>query len=143
MKVRDTWDRWAAFDAVAVFVAFDDPALLRRTMLAGLDLDALPFPLLVDPTRAAYDRWGLRRARWWSIWLDPAVYRSYWDLLRRGERLQTGGADALQLGGDFIVAPDGTLAYARPQQRDDRPPVGELLRTLPMSPRDTSAGGRP
>ena len=25
------------------------------------------------------------------------------------------------------VAPDGTLAYARPQRRDDRPPVGELL----------------
>ncbi len=35
-----------------------------------------------------------------------------------------------QLGGDFIVSPDGTIAYSRPQRRDDRPSVGELLSTI-------------
>ena len=44
-----------------------------------------------------------------------------------GEKMSEGGSDPLQLGGDFVVAPDGTLAYARPQVRDDRPPIGELL----------------
>ena len=128
MKVRDSWTRWQALDAAALFVVFDEPDLVRRTMLTGVDVEALPFRVLVDRDRSTYARWGLVRARWWTIWLDPKVYLRYWRLLRSGERLQAGGVDVLQMGGDFVVAPDGTLAYARPQQRDDRPPVGELLR---------------
>lgn len=128
MKVRDSWTRWQALDAAALFVVFDEPDLVCRTMLAGMDVEALPFRVLVDRDRASYARWRLERARWWTIWLDPKVYLRYWRLLRSGERLQAGGADTLQLGGDFVIAPDGTIAYARPQQRDDRPPVGELLR---------------
>ncbi|MFU8841830.1 MAG: hypothetical protein ACNA8R_14100 [Nitriliruptoraceae bacterium] len=53
--------------------------------------------------------------------------RSYARLLASGERLRGAGQDPLQLGGDFVIAPDQTVAYSRPQQRDDRPPVGELL----------------
>lgn len=138
MKVRDRWDRWDALGAAALFVVFDDPALLRRTMLRGLDPAALPFPVLVDRERTTYGRWRLRRARWWEIWLDPGVYRVYARLLRQGARLTVGGMDVLQLGGDFVVAPDGVLAYARPQERDDRPPVGELLRAV----QEAAAGGR-
>jgi hypothetical protein len=130
VKVRDRWERWAAADAAALFVVFDEADLVRRRMLAGVDVEGLPFDVLVDRDRSAYARWGLSRARWWTIWLDPAVYARYWRLLRAGERLQAGGVDVLQLGGDFVVAPDGTMAYARPQQRDDRPPVGELLRAV-------------
>jgi hypothetical protein len=50
--------------------------------------------------------------------------------LARGARLRRPGTDTFQLGGDFIVVPAGVVAYSRPQQRDDRPPVGELLREL-------------
>jgi hypothetical protein len=50
-------------------------------------------------------------------------------LLPAGERIRGAGRDTLQLGGDFVVAPDGSIAYARPQERDDRPPVGVLVRT--------------
>ena len=128
MKVRDRWDRWAALGAAARFVVFDDPDLIRRTMLHGIDASDLPFPVLVDRDRAAYASWGLGRLRRRDIWLDPHVYRTYWRLLRGGERLRAGGDDPYQLGGDFVIAPDGTVAYARPQERDDRPPVGELLR---------------
>lgn len=128
MKVRDRWDRWAAIDAVALFVVFDDPDMIRRTMLDGLDPDELPFPVLVDQPRETYDGWGLPRARRRDIWLDTNVYKVHWRLLRAGEKLRPGGTDVLQLGGDFIIAPDGTIAYARPQRRDDRPPVGELLK---------------
>lgn len=137
MKVRDRWDRWAAIDAAALFVVFDDPDLIRRTMLDGIDPDELPFPVLVDRSRETYDRWGLIRARRRDIWLDPNVYKVYWRLLRAGDKLRPGGSDLLQLGGDFIIAPDGTIAYARPQQRDDRPPVGELLQAA----RGTVTGG--
>lgn len=137
MKVRDRWDRWAAIDAAAVFVVFDDPDMIRRTMLDGIDPDELPFPVLVDQERSTYARWGLPRARRRDIWLDAGVYKVYWRLLRAGERLRPGGTDVLQLGGDFVIAPDGTIAYARPQERDNRPPVGELLKTA----RDAATGG--
>lgn len=127
MKVRDTWDRWEAIGAGAVFVVFDDPDLVARTMLADLDAGELPFPVLVDRDREAYRSWGLSRARWSTIWLDPNVYRTYARLIRAGAKLHTGGVDVLQLGGDFVVGPDGGIVYARPQQRDDRPPVTELF----------------
>jgi hypothetical protein len=38
--------------------------------------------------------------------------------------------DTLQLGGDFVVDPAGIVVYARPQRRDDRPPVLALLGEL-------------
>ncbi len=127
MKVRQRWDRWDAIGAAAVFVVFDEPELLRRTMFDGVEVADLPFEVAVDQERGAYRAWGLRRARHRDIWLDPNVYRTYWRLLRAGDRLRPGGADLLQLGGDFVVDPGGSIAYARPQHRDDRPAVGELL----------------
>ncbi len=126
MKVRERWPRFEAVGATALFVVFDDPALLRRTLLR--ELDDLPFPVLVDRERRHYTGWGLQRAPWWKIWMDPNVYRVYGRLLQAGERLTIGGVDLLQLGGDFVVGPDQHIAYARPQTRDDRPPVAELLR---------------
>ena len=128
MKVRDRWDRWEDIGAAAVFVVFDDPDLIRRTMLTDLDVGALPFDVLVDRSRGTYTRWGLTRASWSTIWLDPNVYKTYARLLRSGARLRSAGTDVLQLGGDFVLGPDGRVVLSRPQQRDDRPPVGELLR---------------
>lgn len=111
-------------DARALFVVHDEPARIRRQLLAGLEV---PFPVLIDRDRSAYARWGMGRASWGRIWLDPVVWRSYVTLLRSGERFRGSGTEVLQLGGDFVVAPDGALAYSRPQRRDDRRPVGELL----------------
>jgi hypothetical protein len=59
--------------------------------------------------------------------------------LAGGERLRRLGRDPLQLGGDFVVDPQGRIAYARPQRRDDRPAVGELLGALERAAR----GGGP
>jgi hypothetical protein len=125
--VRDRADRLHAADATALFVVHDEPDLIRQQLLA--DIEA-PFPMLVDRHRTAYATWGLGRAPWWRIWLDPAVWGSYARLLGSGERVRGSGKDVLQLGGDFVVAPDGSVAYSRPQQRDDRPPVGELLAVI-------------
>jgi hypothetical protein len=130
VKVRDRWERWARADAAALFVVFDEPDVVRRTMLAGMDVDALPFKVLVDRPRGTYARWGLKRAAWTTIWLDPKVYLRYWHLLRQGERLRGVGSDVLQLGGDFIVAPDAPVPPAPPQQPDDRPPDEELQRVV-------------
>lgn len=111
----------------ALFVAFDAPERLREFLLEGLDV---PYPVLVDPDRSAYRAWGLERGSVARIWGDPHVWLQYARELAHGSRLRLPGTDTLQLGGDFVVDRAGTVAYSRPQRRDDRPPVAELLRAL-------------
>lgn len=125
MKVRDRADRLTAVGGTALFVVHDDPERIRQQLLA--DVEPPPFPILVDQEREAYATWGLGRAPWRRVWLDPQVWRQYARLIASGHRIHGTGADTRQLGGDFIVGPDGTIAYSRPQRRDDRPPVGELI----------------
>jgi hypothetical protein len=127
VKVLHLRRRIAAANGEAVFVVHDPPDRVRAGMLAGLEV---PWPVLVDLDRDAYRAWGLGRARLVDVWLSPATWAQYARLLASGERLRPLGRDTLQLGGDFVVDPDGHVAYARPQRRDDRPPVVELLEAL-------------
>ena len=127
MKVLGYKHRLDEIGATAVFVTFDDPEPVRSRLLAGLEM---PYPVLVDLKREAYRGWGLRRSTVAGVWLDPRVWARYAALVLRGERMHRPTADTLQLGGDFVLGPDGIVVYARPQQRDDRPPVGELLAAL-------------
>lgn len=120
-------DRVDSLGATVLFVAYDPPGLLRETMLAGLDV---LYPVLIDADRSAYRRWGLERAPLAAIWGDPRVWGRYALMILGGERLHRPGSDTLQLGGDFVVDSTGVIAYSRPQKRDDRPPVGVLLREL-------------
>lgn len=136
MKVLERRDRIDAIPAGVLLVAFDEPELLRRTLLHDLDC---PYPVLVDRDRSAYRRWGLARAPVARVWLDPRVWLAYARLIAGGERPRALGADTLQLGGDFVVGPDGTIVYARPQERDDRPPVAVLLRELEAARRASGA----
>jgi peroxiredoxin len=108
----------------AAFVVHDRADVVRSTMLSDI---TCPFPVLLDDDRQAYRAWGLPRASFTRIWLDPKVWRQYARLMTSGERLRGLGQDPRQLGGDFVIDRRGRIAYARPQQRDDRPPVGELL----------------
>jgi hypothetical protein len=48
VKVWQRWDRWEAVVATAVFVVFDDPELLRRTMFAAIDVHALRWGEIID-----------------------------------------------------------------------------------------------
>jgi len=139
LKVLDRWPRIEAMGASALFVVHDEAAKVRAGMLA--DLDDLPFPVLVDLPRTSYRDWGLRRARWHEVWLDPRVYRTYARLLRGGERLRAGGRDVLQLGGDFVVDATSLATHSRPQVRDDRPPVTELMDALAAAAGTTHTGG--
>jgi len=127
VKVLGYRQRLDEIGATAVFVTFDDPEPVRDRLLAGLDV---PYPVLVDREREAYRAWGLRRSSVAGVWLDPRVWARYASLLVRGERLRRPGSDTLQLGGDFVIDPEGIVVYARPQERDNRPPVGELLDVL-------------
>ena len=127
MKVLHHRERLERIGAQVLFVVHDDPALIRRTMLRGIEP---PFPVLVDLPRAAYARWGLGRASARTIWGDPRVWLRYGRAVLTGHRPTSFGADTLQLGGDFVVDASGTIVYTRPQETDDRPPVAVLLREL-------------
>lgn len=113
--------------ATALFVVCDEPERVRAGLLSGLDV---PFPVLVDRERDAYRAWGMRRSSAAGVWLDPRVWGRYAALMARGERPRRLGRDTLQLGGDFVVGPDGAVRYARPQRRDDRPSVLTLVSEL-------------
>ena len=91
---------------------------------------ALPheFVLVADGKRLLYEAFRTRRLRHWSR--IRMRLRSVPTLLRHlatGGRLVRPGQDLLQLGGDAIVDPDGSIRWLHISQRvDDRPTMGEL-----------------
>jgi peroxiredoxin len=92
----------------------------------------LPFPVVADPTREAYRAFGLERTSWRTI-LRPGVLWQYLRLMLRGwrPRRPLPGEDVLQLGGDFVLDPEGRLAYAyRSAAPTDRPGVEDLVRAV-------------
>lgn len=111
-----------------VLVTFTDPA----NLVAYTNRNELPFPILVDAERAVYRAYGLGRgtvARMYG-WRSA---RRYWELYRQNGPLdrQRATEDTLQLGGDFVIGPDGTLTYgfwgAGP---DERPSVDDLIEAV-------------
>lgn len=110
-------------DTTVAAIAFADTGRLAAHR-EHLDL---PFPLLADPERAVYRRFGLERAPLWRVY-NPGTLRLYGRLLRRGRRLRRPMDDTRQLGGDFVIDATGRLAVAfRPRSPDDRPPIDELV----------------
>jgi hypothetical protein len=82
-----------------------------------------PFPLLSDPDRAVYTRFGLERGGWRMFFkLRPLGH--YLGLMFRGwrPRLPVGGEDVRQLGGDFVLDRRRRLVFAhRSADPADRP----------------------
>jgi peroxiredoxin len=113
--------------ATVIFVVHDEPERVRASLLDGLDV---PYPVAVDLERDTYRAWGCRRASFARIWLDPRVWARYLREALCSRRAARFGVDTLQLGGDFVVDREGRIAYARPQVRDDRPPVRVLVNAL-------------
>jgi hypothetical protein len=89
----------------------------------------LAFPVLVDVDRVSYGAFGLGRGSVWRVWGFRAL-RRYIELVReRGlSELHRPTDDTLQLGGDFVIAPDGTLAWGFwGEGPDDRPSIDALI----------------
>jgi len=114
--------------AEVVVVTFTEPGNIEHYVRTN----DLPFTVVVDQTLSAYRSFGLGRG---------SVARVYgWKTLRRYVQIlrSTGpGAlrrtteDTLQLGGNFIIGPDGTLVYGHwGEGPADRPTVDELIRAL-------------
>ena len=106
-----------------------------ETLAAHGERLGLPFSIAADPDRRAYRAYGLLIGTRWQLW-HPRVWWRYTVLLMRGMKAQrrTKGADLSQLGGDFVIAPDGTLSFAYLSMRpDDRPAAGSLIAALPRA----------
>lgn len=109
-------------------MAYDEPSLLQAKMLHDV---ALPYPLLLDPTRQAYRRWGMGRTGLLRTMLSPSLNWRYIKLMARGERFLGIAPDMFQLGGDFVVSAAGTLAFAhRMTNSGDRVETGRLFEAL-------------
>lgn len=89
----------------------------------------VPFDLWLDPDRSAYRAYGLERSlrRSWA----PRVWWAYARLMASGHTWRGIQGDSGQLGGDFIVGPDGLIRYAhRSKDPTDRPGVEEMVQLL-------------
>ena len=94
-----------------------------------LEETGAPFPLLLDPERRVYRAYGLGRSVL-RVWSPKELWR-YLRLMMAGRRLKPVQGDPHQLGGDFIVDPEGTVRLAHPSRDPiDRPPVEKLLKAL-------------
>jgi hypothetical protein len=110
-------------DAAVAAITFAEPVDLPAHR-AYLDL---PFPLLADPDRGLYRRFGLGRGSIHRIW-GTGTLKMYARLLRRGRRLRRPTQDTRQLGGDFVIDADGRMsAEFRPTSPDGRPPIDDLI----------------
>jgi hypothetical protein len=121
--LRQRYDEISARGGTVLAICFDAPERAARYMQEG----DLPFPLLVDAERRTYRAYGLERGAWWRFLL-PKVALGYWRMIESGRQAQRPGEDPLQLGGDFVVDPDGRLALVHPaKDPTDRPPVATLV----------------
>ncbi|MGI9602665.1 MAG: AhpC/TSA family protein [Acidimicrobiales bacterium] len=124
IAVRDHLDRLGTETAV-VMVTFTAAHQAGAYQLAH----DLPFPVLIDPDRSTYRAYGLGRGSVTRVWGWRAG-RRYIDLIRQeGVRgLRRPSEDTLQLGGDFVIDPEGRLSWGFwGEGPDDRPGIDELV----------------
>jgi hypothetical protein len=115
-------------ETVVAVVTFTDTARL----LEYSEIHDLDFPVLTDPSREAYHAYGLGRGSVRRVWGWRAT-RRYWNIVREGSMkdLRRPVEDSLQLGGDFVIDPQGILSYGFwGDGPDDRPPVEDLIRAV-------------
>ena len=85
-----------------------------------------PFPFLRDTERVAYRAYGLQASRWraWS----PATVWYYAKARWQGRQSLGKRGDTHQLGGDFLIDPEGVIVAAHPSRHPaDRVTVAQLL----------------
>ncbi|MEL7209640.1 MAG: AhpC/TSA family protein [Actinomycetota bacterium] len=86
--------------------------------------------LVADPDRRAYQAFSIGRGSWWRVW-GPRTIAAYGRLIRRGRTYRRHRGDALQLGGDVVIAANGTLSWRFvPDGPDDRPTLTQLENAL-------------
>ncbi len=88
----------------------------------------LAVPLYTNPGREVYAALGAKRPGISGL-LNPLMYWRAFRLMLRGFLPKQVQGDAAQLGGVFLVRPDGSMPYAyRSDLAGDHPSAADLLR---------------
>jgi peroxiredoxin len=117
--------RKAGADVVAIFQYRADPTyhFCRKR--------GVPFDCLGDPEREGYHAVGLERggAR---EYIGPQLVKGFVRAARKGAFAgNPAGGDVAQRPGTFVVATDGTVAFAHySKDSSDHPDTAELLRVV-------------
>ncbi|NIM92506.1 MAG: redoxin domain-containing protein [Anaerolineales bacterium] len=124
-QLRRRYDELQDLNAEVIVISFGTTPLARK-WLEEMDV---PFPLLLDVDRAAYDAFqldhSLLRSWGWKTWLE------YAQLMLHGYRWRGIQGDSAQLGGDFIIDGDGIIQFAwRSRDPSDRPAIEDILECL-------------
>lgn len=97
-----------------------------------------PFLWLADPERVSYRRFGSKRRGPFAI-APPRVIWGYAVLLLRGTRWRPAQLDWAQMGGDFVLDPEGNLTLRHVSaSSDDRPEPSALMAALRLAARGPS-----
>ena len=84
--------------------------------------------ILVDPARESYEAAGTKIATMGELLGPRVMLKGTTSALRSGLRQTTTKGHAAQLGGELIVAPDGSVPYAHlADDAGDNPPSEEVL----------------
>ncbi len=123
--MRDAYPRFRELGAEVAVVTFASQEETDRFC------EGAPFPCLADPSREAYDAFGLeRRPSAWRIF-DPRQAGAFVRATLAGHRARRTRLSSLQLGGTFVLDRDGEIRYAhRNRNPADNPPLEELLRAV-------------
>ncbi len=128
MEVAQHFDKFQAMRAHVVAVSFMPP----HRVTAFLTALPLPFPVVSDPERTAYQALSLPRSTWWQFLRLGAGWR-FVKLLLRGwiPTKPAPGDDLLQLGGDFVLDAEGRIVFAYSSaEATDRPTISVLLEAV-------------
>ena len=125
MQLRHFTSTLAALDTEVMLIAFVGGERARN----WLGQTGVPFPMAIDPTRSVYRRYGLHVGVW-RVW-NPQMLWYYTRKVLRGWRLRGIQGNPHQLGGDFIIDPQGIIRFAHASRTaTDRPDVALLLGAL-------------
>lgn len=119
----------ASAGGLVVVVSFG----LQEGALRWLQDTGCPFTMLLDSDRKIYHSFGLQRSvlKVWGV--SSLVY--YAEAMYAGKPLpkpyENVHDDTQQMGGDFILGPDGTVKFMYPSQTNtDRPNIDLILQEL-------------
>jgi peroxiredoxin len=123
--VRRIYEKLRELGAEVLVISFAPPQRVRTYVTEYPQ----PFPVVSDPSLAAYSAFALERAPMRSM-LRPGVIGRYLLHIFHGwwPKRSAAGEDVRQLGGDFLLDADGKLRYVHPSaEPTDRPSAAELL----------------
>lgn len=112
-------------DTQFLLVSFSEPDALRG-YAEGRDL---PFQILHDEGQEIYRLYGLDKGTRRNLWGFSSI-RSYARIIAKDgfSDIHKPVDDWEQLGGDFVIAADGTLVYGHwSSGPGDRPDIGDLV----------------